>query len=160
MSFKVRMENGSLEKFHRSYIMESLETIGMDHDEAKTISKMIEPHKDMTQHEIKVKVFKILDEMDHAMADKYLVTKKVHVKHGSFQVDGEALIPDSIMEYLDLQTGNKIDLIHCTSNCTLRAHQKDHSEDDGDVVFLSKHDMRKIEAKGKTLVAICKHVEH
>jgi hypothetical protein len=154
------MENGSLEKFHRSYIMESLETIGMDHDEAKSISKMIEPHKEMTQHEIKVKVFKILDEMNHDLADRYLITKKVHVKHGSFQVDGEALLPSSIMDYLDLQTGNKIDLIHCSTNCTLRAHQKNDSEKDGDVVYLSDHDMKKIEVKGKTLVAICKHVEH
>lgn len=159
MSFKVRMENGSLEKFNRSYIVESLETIGMDHEEAKNIAKLVKPHKEMTQHEIKVKVFKFLDEMDHALADKYLVTKKVHVKHGSFQVDGEALLPGSVMKYLDLQTGNKIDLIHCTDNCTLRAHERNHSEDDGDIVFLSEHDMKKITAKEKTLVAICKHVE-
>ena len=160
MSFKVRMENGSLEKFHRSYIIESLETIGMDHDEAKSIAKMIEPHKEMTQHEIKVKVFKFLDEMNHEMADTYLVTKKVHVKHGSFQVDGEALLPNSVMEYLDLQNGNKIDIIHCTKNCTLRAHQSNHSHDDGDIVFLSDHDMKKIDVKDKNLVAICKHIEH
>jgi hypothetical protein len=160
MSFKVRMENGSLEKFHRSYIIESLETIGMDHEEAKSVAKMVKPHKEMTQHEIKVRVFKFLDEMNHELADKYLTTKKVHVKHGAFQVDGEALLPNSVMEYLDLQTGNKIDILHCHSNCTLRAHQKNNSEDDGDVVFLSEHDMKKIDVKDRKLVAICKHVEH
>lgn len=160
MSYKVRMENGSLEKFHMSYIIESLETIGMDHEDAKEIAKMVEPHKEMTQHEIKVKVFKFLDKMDHELADKYLVTKKVHVRSESFQVVGEALLPRSVMDYLDLDNGNKISVIHCRKNCVLRAHHTTSPKNDGDIVYLSEHDMKNIDVKGRSLVAICKHIEH
>ena len=64
------------------------------------------------------------------------------------------------MEYLDLSNGNKIDIIHCKDNCVLRAHEKISSDGAGDVVYLSNHDMKNMDVKGKTLVAICKHVEH
>ncbi len=159
MSIKVRKEDGSEEKFHRSYIVESLETVGLDHKVAKDIANQIEVHKGISEHEIKVKIFKILDEMDPKIADEYLVTKKVYVKSESFEVDGVVLVPKRLMEYLDLRNNDKTDLIHCHDRLTLRAHEKVGSDKEMNVVYLSHHDMKKIETKDRSLVAICKHIE-
>jgi hypothetical protein len=152
-------EDGTHEKFHRSYIVESLETIGMDHKTAKTIAERIEPHKGISEHEIKVSVFKILDEMDSKLADEYLVTKKVYVKSESFQVDGAVLVPKLLMEYLDLHSNDKVDVIHCHKRVTLRAHERSESEKQLNVIYMSEHDMKKLDSKNRSLVAICKHVE-
>lgn len=159
MSIKVRKEDGTEEKFHRSYIVESLETLGMDHKTAKNVASQIEAHKWISEHEIKVKVFKILDEMDPKLADQYLVTKKVYVKHETFQVDGEVLVPKTLMDYLDLRNGDKVDVIHCHNRDTYRAHEKSVEKKELNVVYMGKHDMKKLDVKDRSLVAICKHEE-
>jgi hypothetical protein len=157
MTIKVRKEDGSLEKFHRSYIVESLETLGMDRDSAKLIAGQIPADKDITEHEIKARIFRMLDEMDPELAEKYLVTKKVHVKSESFQIRGNLLVPTKIMEYLELRNGDKVSVIHCKDNCVLRAYEKSNSDNEHDVVFMSPDDMKNIEIKKGKQVAICKH---
>jgi len=157
MTIKVRMENGSLEKFHRSYIVESLQTLGMDRDSARLIAEQIPGDKDITEHEIKARIFRMLDEMDSSLAEKYLVTKKVHVKSESFQIKGNLLVPIKIMEYLGLRSGDKVSVIHCKDNCILRAYEKSNSDHEHDVVFMSPDDMKNIEIKKGNQVAICKY---
>lgn len=159
MSIKVRKEDGSDEKFHRSNIVESLETVGLDHKTAKGIANQIEVHKGISEHEIKVKIFEILDEMDPKIADQYLVTKKVYVKSESFEVDGAVLASKILMEYLDLYNNEKVDIIHCQNRLTIRVHEKVDSIKELNVIYMSHHDMEKIEIKERSLVAICKHVE-
>lgn len=161
MSVKVRLEDGTLEKFHKSYIIESLETIGVDHVSAKRIANEIEKHKGITEHEIKVKVFQKLDMVNREIADKYMSTKKVHVHSETMQVKGNVLLPEFLMEYLELKNGDKIDIIHGSLHTILRAYElKDmYHHQDHDLIFMSEEDMSEIQVKEKNQVAICKHHE-
>ena len=161
MSVKVKLEDGTLEKFHKSYIIESLETIGVDHKSAKKIASEIEKHKGITEHEIKVKIFQKLETMNKEFADKYMSTKKVHVKSEALQVTGNVLLPEFLMTYLELRYGDKIDVIHGYNNSVLRAYglKNIYHHQDNDIIFMSEKDMNKIEIVEKNQVAICKHHE-
>ncbi len=161
MSVKVKLEDGEMERFHRSYIVGSLETVGLDHITAKGIAKDIEKHKGMTEHDIKIKIFQKLDEIDPKIATKYKDTKKVRVSSESMQADGNALIPEFLMSYLELRNGDKIDVFHGNKNSLVRVnglkdmyHHQDHN-----MIFLSDRDMKDIDIKERSLVAICKHQE-
>jgi hypothetical protein len=157
----VKLEDGSLEKFHKSYIIESLEAIGVDHISAKRIANEIKKHKGMTEHEIKVAVFKKLDMVNSEIANKYLSTKKVHVKSDASHVKGNVLLPEFLMSYLELKNGDKIDICHVFKHITLRAYElKDvDNHQSHDLIFMSEDDMKLIDVKEKHQVAICKHHE-
>jgi hypothetical protein len=159
MSIKVKLEDGTDEKFHKKYIVESLEAIGLDHDNAKQIAKAVEKHKGISEHEIKVKVFDQLDKLDPVLADRYMRTKKVIVKSEASEVDGNALLPEFLMEYFELRNGDEIDVFHGNNFRTLRAigmkdiyHHQDHNS-----IFISHKDMKMISAKENHQVAMCKH---
>jgi hypothetical protein len=159
MSVKVRLEDGSMEKFSKSNIIESLETIGLDHKSAKKIANEIEKHKGISEHEIKIKIFQILDSMDSEIADKYMKTKKVFVKSESMPVEGSVLIPEFLMDYLQLRYGDNIDLFHNEKSCILRSYgMKDiYHHQEHNTIFLSERDMIKMDIKENHQVAICKH---
>ena len=157
----MKLEDGSTEKFHKSYIVESLEAIGVDHISAKRIANEIKKHKGMTEHEIKVQVFQKLDMVNKEIANVYLATKKVHVKSDASHVKGNVFLPEFLMSYLTLKNGDKIDVIHGFKNIVLRSHElKDlYHHQDHDMIFMSEDDMALIDAKEKDQVAICKHHE-
>ena len=159
LSVKVKLEDGSMEKFHKAYIIESLETVGLDHKSAKKIANEVEKHKGMTEHEIKVKIFQKLDMIDKEMANRYMETKKVHVKSEALQVMGNVLLPEFLMSYQELRSGEQIDVIHGDKNVVLRAYEmKDiHNHQDHNVIFMSDRDMGQIGINGNNQVGICKH---
>ena len=78
--------------------------MGLDHDIAKKIASTIKKHKGISEHEIKVQIFQQLDAIDKEIADKYMSTKKVHVKKESLQVDGNVLLPEFLMFLLGRET--------------------------------------------------------
>jgi hypothetical protein len=158
MSIKVKLEDGEMEKFHRSYIVESLEAVGLDHHNAKEISKTIGKRDGMTEHDIKVKVYQKLDEIDSEIAERYLKTKKVRVKIESMQVMGHVMVPEFLMTFLELKHGDKIDIIHGEENQVLRVSGL-HIDEEHNVILLSERDMKKLNVKEKGQVAICKHHE-
>jgi len=157
----VKLEDGTLEKFHKSNIVDSLEAIGVDHISAKRIANEIKKHKGMSEHEIKVQVFQKLDMVNKEVANVYLATKKVHVKSETMKVKGHALLPEFLMSYLELRSGDKLDIIHGHKHIVLRSYElKDvYQHQDHDMIFMSEDDMNQIEAKEKDQVAICKHHE-
>ena len=159
MRVKVRLEDGTQEKFDRGKIVESLETVGLDRHTSKMIADQIIPHEGMTEHEIKVKVFRILDDIDPRFSDKYLRTKKVYIQKEQMDVIGNALLPRVVMEYLDLRNGEKVDIIHCEKNCTLKAFQIDDPEHAHDRVVVSHYDMDRMGLKPRSQIAICKHMD-
>ncbi len=150
-----------MEKFHKAYIVESLETMGVDRASAKNMASEIEKHKGMTEHEIKVKIFQKLNTVNMDLANKYMSTKKVHVKSEAMQVKGNVLLPEFIMTYIKIRNGDKIDVIHGYNNSVLRAYElKDiYHHQDHDIIFMSEKDMNQMEIKEKNQVAICKHHE-
>ena len=159
MKAKVTLEDGTSESFDRSKIVESLATIGMDRHSAKMIAGHIEPHPGITEHEIKVKVFRLLDEIDPKLSERYLRTKKVHVSREAMDLIGHVMVPRMILDYLEMNSGDKMDIIHCDRNCTLKAHLISDSDHAHDTVLLSHFDMDRMGLKNKALVAICKHYE-
>jgi hypothetical protein len=159
MTIIVKKEDGSYEKFHRNMIKESLEAVGVDSKTAKMLSKGIQEHKGITEHEIKSRIFDELDRIDPELADRYYVTKKVHVRKEHVQVDGSALLSQYLMDYLDLGRGEKMDVFHCDKDCTLRAYPIQFEHDDHETIFLSQHDIEKMSIKKRDQVAICKHRE-
>jgi hypothetical protein len=155
----IRKDDGNLERFHRHDIVESLVSIGLEHKEAKEIAKKIKKHNGMTEHEIKVKIFDLLEEIDPNLADMYFRTKKVLVKHDLSRIPGYVLMPQYLMDYLDLQRGSKVDVIHTKTNGYLRAIDFHLVDEDHDTVFMSEQDMSKLDIKDGEMVAICKHNE-
>ena len=95
------------------------------------------------------------------MANIYMTTKKVHVKSESMQMKGRVLLPEFLMEYLQLRNGDKVDVIHTFKNAVLHAYElKDvYHHQDHDIIFMSEDDLKTIDAKEKDQVAICKHHE-
>ena len=159
MSVKVKLEDGSEEKYHKGYIIESLETIGLDHATAKKIANEVEKHRGISEHEIKVKIFRILDSIDCNLADQYMRTKKVRVRSETMEIKGNALLPEFLMEYLGLRNGDEIDIIHGNSSSIIRAygmtdtyHHQDHNS-----ILMSHNDMKNIGVREQHQVAICKH---
>lgn len=160
MTIKVRLEDGTEEKFSRSNIIGSLEAVGLDHKTAKQIAGNVEKHLGITEHEIKVKIFEKLDSIDSMIADDYMRTKKVHVNSETFGVKDNALLPGFLMEYLDLRNGDKVDVIHGDKRIIVHAFQVDdkyHSNAHHDMIFLSKANIKEMKIKDKALVAVCKH---
>jgi len=160
MSVRVRKEDGSVEKFQRSKIIESLETMGLDHNIAKRIAKEVHEHDWISEHEIKVKVFSKLDQIDQGIADDYFTTHKVHVKSESISIAGNVLLPDHLMTLLDLRVGDKMDMIHHETHAVMRAYRIDSNKKDHDFIYISDADMKKMNIKNRDQVAICKHIEH
>ncbi|MGA1822499.1 MAG: hypothetical protein ACMUIG_08225 [Thermoplasmatota archaeon] len=160
MSVRVRKEDGTVEKFQRSKIVESLETMGLDHKTAKRIAKEVHEHDWISEHEIKVKVFGKLDQIDSRIADEYFSTHKVHVKSETMQMEGNVLIPDNLMDLLEIRVGDKMDMIHHEKHAVLRAYRIGAAKNDHDFIYMSEKDMRKMNIRNKDQVAICKHVEH
>lgn len=160
MTVRIRLEDGSDDKFRRSDIIESLETVGLDHRRAKMIAGEVEKHRGITEHEIKVKIFQKLDSIDSMLADDYMKTKKVHVSNESLGIKNSALLPQFLMEYLDIKNGDKIDVIHGDHRVVMTARRIDdnyHKNLHHDQIFLSDRDMKDLKVKGHSRVAICKH---
>jgi len=157
MKPKVTLEDGTHERFDRSKIFKSLTTVGMDPHSARMISEQIEPHPGITEHEIKVKVFRLLDDIDPAVSERYLRTKKVYIRTESLDAPGHVMVPRAVLEYLEIKSGDKVDIIHCDRNCTLRAHEMEDRDHSHNTVLLSHYDMEKMGLKNKTMIAICKH---
>jgi hypothetical protein len=160
MTVRIRLEDGSDDKFRRSDIIESLETVGLDRKRAKMIASEVEKHKGITEHEIKVKIFQKLDSIDSMLADNYMKTKKVHISNESLGIKDHALIPGFLMEYLDIKTGDKIDVIHGDRKLIMAARGIDdsyHKNLHHDQIFLSQRDMKDLKVKQHSRVAICKH---
>lgn len=160
MTVRVRREDGSVEKFQRSRIVESLETMGLDHKAAKRIAKEVHEHDWISEHEIKVKVFSKLDQIDSKMADEYFTTHKVHVKSETMQIAGNVLIPDHLMDLLEIRIGDKTDIIHHEKHEVMRAYRIESGKKDHDIIYMSDMDMKKINVKNHDQVAICKHLNH
>ncbi|MDG6224231.1 MAG: hypothetical protein QCI82_01825 [Candidatus Thermoplasmatota archaeon] len=157
MSDRVTLEDGTQERFRRKKIVESLKTVGLDSDSSNMIADMIDPHPGITEHEIKVKVFRLLDDMDQKIAERYLKTKKVHIQKEPMGYTGHVMIPKVVMDYLELRSGDMVDIIHCDKNCKLRAHQIDAR--DNDRILVSPLDLEAMGIKNRSPIAICKHVE-
>lgn len=155
----VTLEDGTSEKFDRSKIVESLITVGMDRHSAKMIAGQIEPHPGITEHEIKVKVFRLLDGIDTNLSERYLKTKKVHVGRETMDMIGHIMVPQQVLDYLEINSGDKVDVIHCDRNCALRVHVINNPDQAHDTVLLSHYDMERMGLKNKALIAICKHVD-
>lgn len=159
MTIMIRKEDGSYEKFHRHMIVESLEAVGLDRKTAKRLAKGIDEHPGLSEHEIKSRLFEELDKIDPMLADRYYMTKKVHVKSEHVQIDGSALLSDYLMEYLDLSRGGKMDLFHRDMDCTLRVYPLHFDHDDHETIFMSDHDIKRMNIKRGEQVAICRHRE-
>ncbi|MFW3146936.1 MAG: hypothetical protein ACMUIE_09015 [Thermoplasmatota archaeon] len=159
MTIIVNKEDGSYQKFDRSKIVESLVAVGVDHKTAKKMAKEIHEHHGISEHEIKSKLFEMLDKLDPAIADRFYMTKKVHVRSDTMEVEGNALLSDFLMDYLDMRRGEKLDLFHLDKKCTLRAYPMRFEHDDHETVFLSHGDIHRMDIGKHDQVAICKHRE-
>ncbi|MEA3558045.1 MAG: hypothetical protein U9R75_02215 [Candidatus Thermoplasmatota archaeon] len=155
----VTKEDGSFEKFNRSRMVESLEAIGVDRKTAKKISKGIDEHPRISVHEIKNKIFEVLDGIDPKLADRYYMTKKVHVKSKHVQTDGSAFLSEFLMEFIGVGRGEKLDLFHYDRDFTLRAYPLQFDHDDHETIFMSDHDRKIMNIKNGDQVGICKHRE-
>ncbi|MGA1872881.1 MAG: hypothetical protein ACMUHY_04355 [Thermoplasmatota archaeon] len=159
MTIYVTKEDGSYEKFKRANIVHSLEAMGVDHKTAKKLAKEVHEKQRMTEHEIKYTIFNLLDNIDPALADRYYMTKKVHVRDEATRVDGSALLSDFLMGYLDIRPGEKMDVFHGEKKSVMRAYEVHFAHDDHDTIFMSEHDMRSMDIRRGDQVGICKHRE-
>ncbi|MGA1793391.1 MAG: ATP cone domain-containing protein [Thermoplasmatota archaeon] len=159
MTIYVTKEDGSFEKFKRSNIVQSLEAMGVDHKKAKELAKQVVEKQRMTEHEIKFMIFEMLDKIDPELADRYYMTKKVHVHNESMQVTGNALLSDFLMEYLDLRQGDRMDIFHGDKKTIMRAYELHFKHDDHETIFMSDHDMKLMDIRKGDQVGICKHHE-
>ena len=157
MTIYVVKEDGSFERFKRSNIKDSLEAMGLDNKTAKSISREIHERNRMSEHEIKTTIFNLLDEIDPDLADRYYLTKKVHVKEEGMQVSGTVLLSEFLMDCLDLGRGEKIDIFHGDKKSHLRAYGFKFKDDDNQTMFMSSRDMKSLDLKRGDQVGICKH---
>jgi len=159
MSVKVILEDGSQEKYHKAYIIESLESVGLDHRTAKDIANEVKKHKGITEQEIKEQIFQILVKIDIGKANMFMKTKKVLVKKESMQVIGNVLLPEFLMKNQELRNGDRINIFHGENSTVLRAYgmtdQDNHQ--DHNTIFMSEKDMKGIDVQEKHQVAIRKY---